>query len=84
MNNKAAFLLSFLVLSAPVFGGYYQCENEWGRKIFSDKPCGKDAKELTIEKPVQYQLHHKDDKWDSISSSNKVREYEREIERKKR
>jgi len=69
----------FLFLSSSVSASYYQCENKWGKKVFSDKPCGNDAKELIIKKPIKYELNHSDDKWDSIAASNKIRAHEREI-----
>jgi len=79
-----AILSVFLFLSSSVSASYYQCENKWGKRVFSDKPCGNDAKELIIEKPIKYELNHSDDKWDSIAASNAVRAHEREITRRKK
>lgn len=82
------FIRNFLVvlyLSAvcfPASAEYYQCENKWGKKVFSDKPCGKEEKKFTIKKPVTYESENSSDKWKGIISSNKVRDMEREIDKR--
>ncbi len=48
-------LLLVLVLSSPLAFSqtkYYQCKDEWGRSTFSERPCGADAKEGSINAPA--------------------------------
>lgn len=47
-------VLLCLLLSLPLLASadaFYQCRDQWGRAVFSDQPCGKDAQPGDIDGP---------------------------------
>lgn len=52
MGEKMKRLALFVVMSAlssQAAAGFYKCEDDRGRPVFSDKPCGADAQEIELK-----------------------------------
>ena len=58
----------------------YKCKDKWGKPSFSDKPCGKDAEEVTVKQPTTYGYEDKSGDWESVKRANREREIERQID----
>ena len=62
---------------------FYQCQDQWGQPVFSQKPCGEDAEQRSIEGPKQSGSgeYHKE-VWAKVSAGNAIRDAERQIVRR--
>ena len=83
-------LIALLSSEAGAQTTYFQCEDERGRPVFSQKPCGDDAQEKQIDTQpgIKAQSSVETDQgaddgatWDRISLENQLRSLDRRIER---
>lgn len=99
MNKIHQGLVLCCALLYPGLAGaqtqYYQCKDRWGQAVFSEKPCGDDAKKgsireanngtqnATSQRPDAASAAANPDRaWDRISASNRLREIERETRKR--
>lgn len=68
-----------LSLDAIAQTTYYQCTDEQGRAVFSERPCGDDAQEKAVQAAIQTGSVAPED-FGAISASRKIRERERQID----
>jgi TolA-binding protein len=88
--KQGLILVFFLALTIQVNAEtkFYQCTDQWGQPVFSQRPCGADAEAGTVE---AHQNISEDDSaaveeasssWTKITAARKVRDMEGEIERR--
>jgi len=76
--NKSIALLVVLSTPAAAETSYYQCKDKWGQPVFSERPCGEDATQGSIEGPQTSGSGQSDNAtWDHIEAENAVRDAER-------
>ena len=106
MRNGFLFLCLLLAsASAQAQTKYYQCKDQWGQPVFSQRPCGTDATQSTVTAQEKISpsegsksnshsdsasagnektnsLVESESSWDKVTASRRLREAEREIERR--
>lgn len=66
--------------SAQAQTNFYQCQDQWGQPVFSQKPCGEDAEQRSIDGPRQSASgEHDEGVWEKVSASNVIRDAERDL-----
>lgn len=80
-----------LILSLAIFSGaaqaaqIYHCKDKWNRPIYSQTPCAKDAKKITVTSPEKIgTVSTSSEDYKAIQDSNNLRDVERAINSKRR
>ena len=68
-----------LTITASQAGAFYKCTDAHGQPVFSDRPCGGDAEDVSIEAPPESGSVAPDD-FSAVRASSAVRDAERQIE----
>lgn len=78
---KPVLALTALLIAAPASAqtSYYKCTDDHGRPVFSERPCGADAEEVSVESaPHAGSVAPADT--GAVTASRKIRERERRID----
>lgn len=68
-----------LLISTPAVAQIYQCTDERGQTVFSQRPCGGDAKKVEVEVTGSGLSLGGNDGFEKVLSSNEKRELERRL-----
>lgn len=85
-NMWVVFMRLFAVVALLVFATsalaetrFYQCKDKWGQPVFSEQPCGADAKAGSVEAPPASGSVDSVD-FSAVSASIAIRDAEREVD----
>ena len=81
--NRAIAIVIFVSAPAVAETSFYQCKDKWGQPVFSQRPCGEDATQGSVNAPAESGSQQSDQEgWAKVSAGNAIREAEREIDRR--
>jgi hypothetical protein len=72
------FIALVFTVAATHAAAFYKCTDAHGQPVFSDKPCGVDAEEVSIEAPPESGWVEPDD-FSAVRASSEIRDSERDI-----
>ncbi len=82
---RKGILAVIVVLAPPAFADttYYQCKDANGHAVFSQTPCGADARRETVTVPASSGTPvQQSDYWDEVAAENAARSARQEIARR--